>query len=79
MKTLSMKLPEALDAQLTAMAKQRGISKAAAAREALEEWLGNARGQRGVTCGELAGDLLGSVEGPGDLSCNPAHMEGYGR
>lgn len=79
MKTLSLKLPEALDAQLTAMAKQRNTSKAAVAREALEEWLAHADGRRAVTCGELAGDLLGSVEGPGDLSCNPAHMEGYGR
>jgi hypothetical protein len=79
MKTLSLKLPEALDAQLSAVAKQRKTSKAAVAREALKEWLGNASGQRGVTCGELAGDLLGSVEGPGDLSSNKKHMEGYGR
>jgi hypothetical protein len=24
-------------------------------------------------------DLIGSVEGPGDLSTNPEHMAGYGR
>ncbi len=28
---------------------------------------------------ELAGDLVGSVEGPGDLSTNPKYMEGFGR
>jgi len=28
---------------------------------------------------ELAGDLVGCVEGPGDLSTNPKYMEDYGR
>ncbi len=28
---------------------------------------------------ELAGDVVGSVEGPGDLSYNPKYMEGFGR
>jgi hypothetical protein len=28
---------------------------------------------------ELAGDLVGCVEGPGDLTTNPKYMEGYGR
>ena len=28
---------------------------------------------------ELAGDLVGSVEGPGDLSTSPRHMRGNGR
>jgi hypothetical protein len=31
-----------------------------------------------VTVGELAADLIGSVEGPGDLTTNPKHMAGYG-
>ena len=28
---------------------------------------------------ELAGDLVGCVEGPGDLTTNPKYMEDYGR
>lgn len=28
---------------------------------------------------ELAGDLVGCIEGPGDLSTNPKYMEGFGR
>ena len=27
---------------------------------------------------DLAGDLIGSVEGPSDLSTNRAYMDGYG-
>ena len=28
---------------------------------------------------DLAGDIIGSVEGPGDLSTNKKHMDDYGR
>jgi hypothetical protein len=34
---------------------------------------------RPPTATELAGDLVGCVEGPGDLSTNPKYMEGFGR
>jgi hypothetical protein len=27
---------------------------------------------------DLAGDLVGSLRGPGDLSTSPAHMRGFG-
>lgn len=36
----------------------------------------------GVSALELAGNLIGSVEGgsgPGDLATNPEHLNGYGR
>ena len=45
-------------------------------RAALEEYL---NGERPVSAGELAGDLVGSGEGPGDLSTNPKYLEGFGR
>ena len=33
----------------------------------------------GVSALELAGNLIGSVEGgPGDLATNPEHLHGYG-
>jgi len=35
--------------------------------------------RRRSTVEELAGDLIGSLEGPGDLSTNPKYMEGFGR
>ena len=27
---------------------------------------------------DLLGEIIGSLEGPADLSTNPAHLEGYG-
>ena len=35
--------------------------------------------KRNVSASELAGDLIGSVEGPEDLSTNKKHMRGYGK
>lgn len=35
--------------------------------------------KRKPTVAELAADLIGSLEGPGDLSANPKYMEGYGQ
>jgi hypothetical protein len=34
--------------------------------------------KRKPTVGELAADLIGAFEGPGDLLTNPKYMEGYG-
>ncbi|UBF30512.1 DUF2281 domain-containing protein (plasmid) [Kovacikia minuta CCNUW1] len=34
--------------------------------------------EREVSVLEAAGDLIGAVEGPGDLSTNPKYMEGFG-
>ena len=34
---------------------------------------------KALTVGDLAGDLIGSVEGPSDLSTSPRHMRGFGR
>ena len=79
MKTLSVKLPEALAARLTATARKRGQSKSAVARAILDEYLSQGTAAAGVSCLDLVGDLVGCVEGPGDLSTNPRHMCGYGR
>lgn len=37
------------------------------------------RPERGPSVHDLASDLIGSVDGPSDLSSNPAYLEGYGR
>jgi Arc/MetJ-type ribon-helix-helix transcriptional regulator len=79
MKTISLKLPESLDAKLNRVAKQRDQTKSDVVREALEQFLNGERRSRIVTVAELAGDLLGSAEGPGDLATNPKYMEGYGK
>lgn len=33
----------------------------------------------GPSAAALAGDLVGHVDGPPDLSTNPAHLDGYGQ
>lgn len=79
MKTVSFKLPVALAAKLTATAKRRRITKAAVVREALDSFLNGKRHiKKAGSVLELAGDLIGSLEGPGDLSYNADHMRGFG-
>jgi predicted DNA-binding protein len=88
MKTLSVKLPDALDARLRATARRLGKSKSAVMKEALESYLKGTNGKQaakaastrhGPTVADLVGDLLGSLEGPGDLSYNKKYMEGFGK
>ena len=75
MRTVSFKLPEDLDDALSELARSRGASRSALVREALEALAKGKR--RSVT--SLAGDLVGSVDGPDDLATNRKHMSGYGR
>jgi hypothetical protein len=76
MKTLSLKLPPSLRVKLERAAKQRGQSKSALVRAALEQFLIR---ERPMSALELAGDLVGCGQGPGDLSTNPKYMEGFGQ
>jgi hypothetical protein len=76
---LSLKLPDAVDSQLNLMASHKRTGKAALVQEAIEAFLAGANGTRQLSCYELAPDLWGSVEGPGDLWTNSKHMEGYGQ
>jgi len=79
MKTLSLKIPEALDSKLEAAVHQRGGTKSALIRQALEAFFREEGKLGGGSVLDLASDLAGSLEGPSDLSCNEKHMEGYGR
>jgi len=80
MKTVSLKLPSGLNAKLERAAKQRGQSKSAIVRAALEGFLNGATTKvRTPSALDLAGDLVGCVQGPGDLSTNPKYMEGFGK
>ena len=80
MKTISLKLPDALHEQLERLAKQRGESKSGLVRTALRQFFsdGNRTGNPASAL-DLAGDLVGSCRGPGDLSTNKKYMEGFGR
>jgi hypothetical protein len=72
-------LPEALDAKLARLAKARKQTKSEIDHEAIEAMVDGGQPKRPVTMTELAGDLLGCLEDPGDLSTNPKHMEGFGK
>jgi hypothetical protein len=80
MKTISLKVAENLHRKLERTARERGQSKSEVMRAALEQFLngGQAPG-RPQSVLDLAGDLVGSAEGPTDLSTNPKYMEGYGQ
>ena len=75
MRTVSFKLPPELDDALDDLARARGASRSALVREALELL---AKGKR-RSVAALAGDLVGSIEGPTDLATNKKHMAGYGK
>ena len=74
MKTISIKVPEELDLKLTGMARERGASRSAVFRAALETF---ARGEK-ESVAARAQDLAGCLSGPNDLSTSTKHMVGYG-
>lgn len=79
MKTISLKLPDELDKELTTRAEHRQTTKSALIREAIEGYLtSNTPPPRGSAL-DLAGDLVGCVEGPGDLSYNKDYFRDFGR
>ena len=78
MKTISLKLPDALDSQLGAIARQRRSSKSEVVRRALDAYLADAAIPRQGSALDLAGDLVGALEGPDDLSKHAEQMHGYG-
>lgn len=80
MKTLSFKVPEALDRKLAAVVKRRGVRKSNLVREALSRYLDDASEVRRGSFLDLASDLLGCVKNaPADLSSNPRHLAGFGK
>lgn len=80
MATISVKLPSALDAKLAAAAKRRRTTKAAVVREAIDTYLnGRHKPLKKGSFLELAGDMIGRLEGPGDLSYNSEHMRDFGK
>lgn len=76
METVSFKLPAELRRRLVEEAKRRRVHQSALIREALERSLGAARASvKEISCATLAGDLVGSISGPSDLSTNPVYLK----
>jgi metal-responsive CopG/Arc/MetJ family transcriptional regulator len=72
---VSIKLDADLDYSLTAIARAKNVSRSAVVREALRAYTVAPR----TSALELAGDLVGSLKGPGDLSTNKRHMKDLGK
>lgn len=81
MKPRSLKLSDELEESLTSYATSRGTSASSVVREALEAYLGDAQSaelRQPQSFSARAADLAGCVNGPADLSTNPAHLATYG-
>jgi len=78
MKTISIKVSQALAARIEEAAEAAGRSKSDLLRDAMEQYL--IRGETSPTrsFSSAAADLSGCLEGPDDLSFDPRHLEGYG-
>jgi Arc/MetJ-type ribon-helix-helix transcriptional regulator len=74
MNTISLKLPQPLLDRLEEEARLRRQSKSAIVRECLTEALLKPGRKKQVSCLDLAGDLVGSVSGPRDLSTNKDYL-----
>lgn len=79
MTTISLKIPEALKERVKAAAARRGTPRSALVREAIEAYLERGGQTQAGSCLDLAGDLIGSLEGPRDLSTNKKYLMGFGR
>jgi hypothetical protein len=79
----SLKLPEALDAQLSEQAQRRRLSKSELVRRALTAFLQASEDGLGSPLAPSAVDLVAVLVGccqggAADLSCNPACLAGFG-
>jgi len=78
MKTISLKLPEALFEKLDSTARERGESKSALLREVIETVVTGGKKIGAGSCLDIAKDLAGCIKGAEDLSFNKKRMDGYG-
>ena len=79
MNTISLKVPGSLALRLENEARQRGLSKSAVVRDALEEYLQTTSAENSGSALSLAADLAGVLSGPEDLSFNKDHLRDFGR
>jgi predicted transcriptional regulator len=79
MKAVSIKVSKGVDAKLTALAQRRKTTKSALVRAALDELVDRGGAPRAGSALELAGDLVGCLRGPVDLSTNKDHLKAFGR
>jgi hypothetical protein len=79
MPMLTLKISQQLSQRLAAVARRRGVTRSRLVRDALERSLQSVSSSSGLTCLDLARDLVGSHDGPSSLASDPKHLKGYGR
>ena len=80
MSTITVKLPEDLDARLEAEADSRRVSKSQVVREALVSALNRSSTQEAPSAYNAMKGACGIVDdGPPDLSTNKEHLRNYGK
>jgi hypothetical protein len=76
MKMMSLKLPDDLLREVEEEARRTGLTKSQVIRRLVEEGFKHKRKAKSpVTCADLASDLIGSLNGPPDLSTNRRYLE----
>ncbi len=76
MKMMSLKLPDDLLREVEEEARRTGLTKSQVIRRLVEEGFKHKRKAKSpVSCADLAGDLIGSLNGPPDLSTNRRYLE----
>jgi predicted transcriptional regulator len=78
-KTISLKMPEDLEMQLSEAARRTGRSKSLLVRMALSEFLPRRSRSSERSFLARATDLAGCVAAAPDLSNNKSRLRGYGR
>jgi predicted transcriptional regulator len=79
MRTISVKLPDELLAELARQAKARRVTKSWLVRKSLEKGLHEQPVAGDASCYDLARDLAGMVKGlTKGLADDPKYMEGFG-
>ena len=79
MNNISLKVPEPLAIRLEDAARQKGVSKSALIRAALEAYLQADRAERAESALSQVADLAGMLSGPEDLSVNKDYLRNFGR
>lgn len=78
MNTLTLKVPELLNARLSTYAREKGMNKSEIVRIALSEYFLKDDSKAEGSFLDLSRDLVGSVDACEDLSTNKNYFEGYG-
>ena len=80
MRTISLKLPDDLLAQLEVESRARRVTKSSLIRESLTRVPYEQASARKASCYDVAADLAGTVKGlPEDLADDPKYMADFGK